>query len=313
MVSEVLMMQARAALAVSVLLALPMGGALADDTLSGPITFADSIVDTDGKVLAMGRDGANATSAAFGNLVAALGAASARTALGLGSGDSPAFTGLSLTSRLGIGGSLSSSRIFARGTDATSSNYAAYLDNSLASLVFFARNDGLVYAQSFLVGAAVSAPSNGIGVSGNINTTAGQYQVAGAQIAAANLSNGTSGSGAIALASGPTLSGATLSGATALTGSGQIDSSGHVGLGAAALSAARLFAHGTDATSSNYAVYADNSLGTLTFYARNDGLVYAQSLYVDSGGISAAGTPGVSCSGPPTAGFTAVRGIVTAC
>lgn len=49
--------------------------------------------------------------------------------------------------------------------------------------------------------------------------------------------------------------------------------SANVGVGIAVNSALRLFSHGSDSTSSNYAMYADNSSNAVVFYARNDGSV----------------------------------------
>ncbi len=58
------------------------------------------------------------------------------------------------------------------------------------------------------LGVNESAPATG-----NVNIS-GQYQIAGSQIAAANLANGVTGSGSIVLGTAPTISGGTFSGGT---------------------------------------------------------------------------------------------------
>lgn len=56
-------------------------------------------------------------------------------------------------------------------------------------------------------------------------------------------------------------------------GAGQISTSGSVGVGVAVASNVRLYAKGTDTTSSNYALLAADSAGTSLLWARNDGYV----------------------------------------
>jgi hypothetical protein len=323
---------------------------------------------------------------------------------------------------------LASTRLFSRGSDATSSNYAVYADNSLGAVTFYARNDGVVYAQSLSVGSAVflsstatpqytvnftdttsfsqvgfqqngsfsafinnigstfattnrrgalelgtstSAPviiyansveayrvfpSTGVAIGSTTDPGASSLSVAGtlsagvttasASVASTyndvlKLVNGniSGGAGSSILFSTSTIPGIRLASAlVSATGGNEatsfslqsyragswrtylnIDHEGgttitaNTGIGIAPISTARLVSRGADATGSNYAIYADNSLGALTFYARNDGVVYTYSLYVDAGGISAAGSPGVTCSGAPSGSFASVRGVVTAC
>lgn len=79
----------------------------------------------------------------------------------------------------------------------------------------------------------------------------------------------------------------------------RIDSSGNVGVGVSPAATVRLQARGSDTTSANFALYADDSAGNHLFYARNDGLINtgtrtnspynnttasAANVYVDSGG-----------------------------
>ena len=64
---------------------------------------------------------------------------------------------------------------------------------------------------------------------------------------------------------------------------------GYLGVGATGVTNVRLFAHGSDTTSSNYALYVDDSASTLLFYVRNDGLINMKSdLY--SAGTKVLGT-----------------------
>jgi|GEM_PF-6267593 hypothetical protein len=65
--------------------------------------------------------------------------------------------------------------------------------------------------------------------------------------------------------------------------SGQISTSGSVGFGDAAQGNIRLYAKGQDATSSNYALYLNNSTPAAVFWVRNDGVMNVKSSIMING------------------------------
>lgn len=67
-------------------------------------------------------------------------------------------------------------------------------------------------------------------------------------------------------------------------GSGGVYVPVNLGVGVGAVSSIEAIFRGADATSSNYAFYADNSAAAPILYARNDGFVYAKQLKTDIAG-----------------------------
>jgi hypothetical protein len=112
------------------------------------------------------------------------------------------------------------------------------------------------------LGLNVAAPA-----SGYVNVSGG-YEVGGAALAAANLSNGVTGSGAVVLGTSPTIASPTLTGTTTLPGSGTIASTGNLSVGSIASTFAGLNISSEGSDNSTHAYLAIKSDNTNASYFR---------------------------------------------
>lgn len=190
------------------------------------------------------------------------------------------------TAEIGVVGTATGQILLDGGTSGQATITAPAVAGTVGNPVLFSNSINIPNGGVFSINTDTGISRGGVagtldvgnGTAGNASGTvnAARYNIAGAQIAAANLSNGTTGTGSIVLSASPTFTGTLI--AAALTASGLIIAQANLNLGVAGTTGGLLTFEG--ATSGAATITAPAVAGTIT-----NPLSFSNSIEIPSGTV----------------------------